>query len=222
MQRLSGYVKFAQDYFSGFEGSIASESDKLYFAKTLLVRGLRIGIIGLNSAWTSGTVHLHGTVDDRGQLVVGEKQVKDAVRMLDRTDVKLALMHHPLSYLRDFDSRDVELELKRSSSFLLRGHLHEADVERTTSLRGNLIVIPAGALYQSRDLVNAYNFVLLDFGQAQAQIVLRRYSDVQQAWLKDLDATGRLSTESVQFKLFFGDHYPSDAEVGRSKHVCAR
>ncbi len=64
-----------------------------------------------------------------------------------------------------------------------------------------MTVIPAGALYQGRDLINSYNLVTLDIEQNAAQVVFRRYSDMQQEWLKDLDATGEIKDGKLRFDL---------------------
>jgi len=199
MDRLDGYASFIQSYFSDSDDPLIFDSERYFYSRVFTINDQRIAILGLNSTWTSGTALLNGEVSDHGQLVVGEKQVMDALRVARNAHMRIALMHHPLSYLRDFDRRDVETQLSRSCHFLLRGHLHEADVERRTSLQGEMMVIPAGAVYQRRELVNSYNFVVLDFEQAKARVVFRRYSDVQQEWLKDLDSTGEMRDGELHF-----------------------
>lgn len=199
MDRLSGYAAFIRDYFSDSGDPIVFDNERYFYSSMFTIRDRRIAILGLNSAWTSGNTLIDNEVNDRGQLVIGEKQVMDAVRATRSAHVRIALMHHPLSYLQDFDRRDVEAQLSRSCHFLLRGHLHEADFERRTSLKGEMVVVPAGAVYQGRELVNSYNFVVLDADQSTARAVFRRYSDVQQEWLKDLDATGELRDGELLF-----------------------
>ena len=201
MRRFDGYASFIKNYFSDSAEPLVFDDERYFYSRILTISNRRIAILGLNSAWTSGTVLVEDKVSDKGHLVIGEKQVMDALQAARDAHMRIAVMHHPLSYLRDFDSRDVETVLSRGCHFLLRGHLHEADVERKTSLKGEMIVIPAGAVYQGREAINSYNFGVLDLEHAKARVVFRRYSDVQREWLKDLDATGEARDGELEFNL---------------------
>lgn len=191
MGRFAGYASFIKAYFSDVKDPLLFDDERYFFCRNLNINNQPIAILGINSAWTSGNIIVNDKISDQGNLVVGEKQVIDALRAAKDAQIRIALMHHPLSYLREFDRKGVETALTTTGcEFLLRGHLHEADVERKTSTKGNLLTIPAGAIFQGRDLINSYNFVTLDVERREARIIFRRYSELQRAWLKDLDATG--------------------------------
>jgi 3',5'-cyclic AMP phosphodiesterase CpdA/CheY-like chemotaxis protein len=201
MTRLEGYASFVRSYFSDSADALVFDSKRYFYSRKFIINDWRIAVLGLNSTWTSGNIVVEGKVIDKGQLAVGEKQVMDALQMARDAQVKIAVMHHPLSYLYDFDRNDVANLLSRGCHFLLHGHLHEADVERRASLKGEMIVIPAGAIYQGRELINSYNYVTLDFERSRAQVIFRRYSDAQREWLKDLDATGETADGESEFDL---------------------
>jgi 3',5'-cyclic AMP phosphodiesterase CpdA len=203
MERLAGYASFINDYFADTVGHIKFDSRGYFYVKKLNFGNYTAAILGLNSAWSSGNAILanDGGVHDKGNLVLGEKQMRDAIEQSSGVDFRIAIMHHPLSYLNDFDNQDVVRLMSRDCNFLLRGHLHESDFERKTSVQGDLIVIPSGAVYQDRKLVNSYNLVVLDPGSRKARVLFRRYSDMQEAWLKDLDVTGEDNDGELLFDL---------------------
>lgn len=203
MGRLSGYAGFVNSYFADAPEQIEFDSREYFYVKKLNLGNYTFAILGLNSAWSSGNAVLAngGEIHDKGNLVLGEKQVRDAIEQSRGVDFRIALMHHPLSYLNDFDYQAAIRLMGRDCDFLLRGHLHESDFERKTSLQGELIVIPSGAVYQDRKLVNSYNLVVLDPERRKARAHFRRYSDMQEKWLKDLDVTGEDNDGELLFDL---------------------
>lgn len=161
-----------------------------------------IGIAGLNSAICSGiTKNINGTDDDKGNLYISEIQVDPVMKNLDGKHVSIVMMHHPLSYLDDFDSNDIEKILVRKCNILLHGHLHISEFKKIMGMKSELVIIPAGSLYQSRDYVNSYNITTLDIEKRQGTVFYRRYSDMQNAFVKDIDTTGEDLDGSIKFSL---------------------
>lgn len=86
-----------------------------------------MAVVGLNSAW------LAGSDIDQGNIIIGERQVREALDTTGSADLILALVHHPLSYLADFDSHDVQQIINLRCDFLLHGHLHNFGVVNAVS-----------------------------------------------------------------------------------------
>ena len=77
---------------------------------------------GLELAWFSGyTRDSRNKVIDRGNLLVGDKQVGDAFLQAKDADLRIALMHHPPSWLKEFDEQDVQRWLKTRMRFCTSG-----------------------------------------------------------------------------------------------------
>ena len=202
MKRLGGYSAFVRRYFNN-QNSIYKK-DCCTYCNVFTVNNHRVALIGLNSAWTSGNFRVNDKVKDKGALVVGEGQIREALPEIEGAKIKIAMIHHPLSYLQDFDQKDVKQLLNTNCHFLLHGHLHESEFERVDTLKGKLIVIPSGAVYQGRELVNSYNYVTIDAELKRAWVMFRRFSDRQGEWLKDLDTTGENWDGVIQFELGSG------------------
>jgi 3',5'-cyclic AMP phosphodiesterase CpdA len=166
--RLTNYYSFVKSFFPWAK---SFSNSQLAFTQNISVNGIRLSIIGLNSAWLSGSD------EDRGRVIVGERQVRDALAETDGTDVLVALLHHPLSHLAEFDASDVQGLLDRRCDFVLHGHIHDFGAVRLTSPDSEVFYLAAGATYQGRRELLSYNIVNLDQDSGQARVSLRRYSD---------------------------------------------
>jgi len=177
--RLAGYAQFVGDYL----GQKRTFNDDGYcYVRAFEVSGQQIALLGLNSAWLA-----QGGTEDYGKLALGERQVRRALAEAEGTDLKIALLHHPFDWLRDFDRHGCQALLTQECHFVLHGHLHRSDMTLEQSLDTRTMVIAAGASYETREQVNNYNFVRLDLDKERGQIFLRTFSDQQGGfWTKDV------------------------------------
>jgi hypothetical protein len=161
------------------------------YLKRVSEAGKKVAIVGLNTAlFSSRNKGAAGEVLDYGFLAVGESQLYDVINRLDADDLVIALMHHPLNWLVDFDRDTSEERLCRSCHFVLHGHQHLPRVSVHQGTLGDMVVIPGGASYDRRQAenpryTNSYNFVHLDFDTGQGTVYLRRWSEQQGAWMED-------------------------------------
>ena len=201
LRALGNYVDFARAYLRA-DDRLGNPSDWLAYwhVRTLEVDGKQIKLVGLNSAWASG-YHRHLRVEDPdyGQLLIGERQVAEALAEAEDADLCIAAMHHPFDYLRRCDRVDVESRLRGTCHFILRGHEHTPQVMQQTTLHGQTIVIPAGAAYDRREYANGYNFVRIDLQSGDGTVYLRHYVDTLRQWQRDTYHTG----DELQGRLVF-------------------
>jgi len=118
---LKNYYRFLKEYF--LDTGINIIDQKPYFVKNFTIDGIcKICFIGLNTAFVS-----YGGEDDKGVLLLGAKQVDDAIRESNQeaTQIKVCLMHHPNNWLTDFDNNYVVPILHNNCDFLLFGHIHK-------------------------------------------------------------------------------------------------
>jgi predicted phosphodiesterase len=158
-------------------------------------RGRSVALVGLNSSWLSAR-HADGAgvVDDYGHLAVGERQVYEALERAGEADLRIAMMHHPLSWLRESDRCRVQERLFRGCDIILHGHEHMPGVNVLQYERGDVVIIPAGACYDRRvaqdpRYTNSYNLVTVDFETGEGTVYLRRWNDVGASWQADRDAS---------------------------------
>lgn len=175
MERLTDYRLFLSQ--NGYS-HLLTDADRLMFADAREVHGWRIGIAGLNSAWSS-----IGAGDaEKGQLwMAGRYQVGELRTQLGTVDFSIALIHHPGNWLVPQEDPDVQRLLEREFEFVLHGHEHAKWV-KSDAATGHTI-LSAGACYNRSDRVNGYSFVTLDVENAVGNVWLRRYDDAGGGWI---------------------------------------
>ncbi len=150
-------------------------SDLCFGINLITDQGCHVGLLGLNSVWTSSS----NSNDDRGQLIVGERQVQMALERVERPcDLTIALLHHPIStYLNPVDLKDVHQLLRRECDFILTGHFHESDLFNMICPDSAACFICAGGAYISRKDTLSYNFVDVDLEKELIGVHFRKYAD---------------------------------------------
>lgn len=180
LARFKGYEGFVNNYFAGH---LAFDDEHYFYVQELDLSGRRIALLGLNSAW------LCASDQDKEQgLVIGERQTRAALDAEQATgaELKIALLHHPFDWLREFDQNDSAAMLLDNCDFVLHGHLHRTAMAQLVSPDSGAMVIAGGACYETRQYPNSYNFVRLDLSAGTGTVYLRRYSDVRGGfWAKD-------------------------------------
>src|ERR1022692_50172 len=147
-QKLRAFLRWHNRYFEGIRA--LPEDTTCAPVEVADIRGLRIGILPVNSA-------LFCQVDyDHARLWVGRRCLDAEVQRLQalRTNVNIALMHHPVDWLHSLERPNIKATLQSNFDFILRGHLHETDVESIASASGEALYCAAGAAYQTRKWPN--------------------------------------------------------------------
>ncbi|WP_341529358.1 SIR2 family protein [Nostoc sp. UHCC 0302] len=154
--------------------------------RRLSIDGKRVALLGLNSALMAGRVNERGEVNDDGKLIVGEPQLYDALHKIASDEVRIAVLHHPLELLAEFERDLITQRLQDNDGchFLLCGHQHQAKAYQVTGTTGNCVIIPAGSSYSNRGYHNGYNFVHLDFETNKGIVYLRLWDDNGNYWCK--------------------------------------
>ncbi len=121
--------------------------------------------------------------DDNGRLVVGQPQLTQVIRNRPDHDLLIAMMHHPLAWLMEFDQQNVETHLRGAHDVLLRGHMHRQDVVRKQSQTGTYVEIAAGALHERHDTLN--RFSVIDISDDLGQISVKAFTWRDNQWVLD-------------------------------------
>lgn len=197
MSRFRGYREFVNDYF---DGQISFDDDNYFYVRTFDLDGRRVAILGLNSAWLAESKE-----DERRKLVIGERQVREALELAkeQKAELKIALMHHPAGWIREFDqSASIDL-LNVMCDFILHGHLHKATTAQLRGPDSNIMVIAGGACYaNTREYPNSYNFVRIDLTAKKGKIYFRGYSNTPPGfWTEDTKLYKNLRHGVYEFDL---------------------
>ena len=152
--RQAAYRAFVEEFTGGQEQT--ATPDGLGYVAPVTVESVTIAIVGLNSAW------LCGPRKEEKTLVIGERQLIAALALVRDIDPQLvlAMTHHPLEWLADWDQSSCRARLLDSAHILHRGHLHQADV--VGSPHRKCLLVAAGSAHASRFHPNSYNIVSID------------------------------------------------------------
>ena len=144
------------------------------------VSGVKVGVLPLNSA-----LFCLGD-DDHSKLWVGRRCLDEAIEQLKThdTNIRIALSHHPLDWLNDSERSNVKAALHGIIDVILRGHLHESDVETVGAISGQSLHLAAGASYQTRKWPNRAFYATLK-GDAVNVYPLLYVDTPREAWTLD-------------------------------------
>ena len=159
IQRQENFRRFQTSHFVHQERT--RTTDGLAYVSRLTIEDVRLTIVGLDSAWLS-----QGGSNDHGKLIVGERQVINALQMVQEDDISphvvIAMVHHPFHMLQEFDRSRVMSRMEDACHFLHCGHLHELEARTTVSGSAECLTLTAGPSYETRDSYNTYSVVTLD------------------------------------------------------------
>jgi len=151
MERLEDYKSFLKA--NGYDHLLTDDKNRLIYADARELAGLRIGIAGLNSAWSC-----FGGQDEKALLWCGGKyQVEELRPLLSKADFSIALIHHPGNWFVAKEDPNVQRLLERTFQFLLHGHEHQEWVK--TDAKTGHTTIWAGPCYDHSERKNGFNIV---------------------------------------------------------------
>jgi predicted MPP superfamily phosphohydrolase len=169
--RLAAYRTFLKDF--GLSRLLQDE-DRLTYGLRVELAGSRIGIGGFNTAWNSGRRGRDSGGDgDRGRIwMAGSWQRSEISPLLAETDLRIALLHHPNSWLRAEEDPRFWRELKSEFHFVLHGHQHGGWIE---SSEDGAVVLSASASFQAGE--RGYNLVQIDPLSLKGSVWLRAWDE---------------------------------------------
>jgi predicted phosphodiesterase len=155
------FVDWYNQYFTGIRAF--SENTTCGPVEVVDVDDIKISVLPLNSA-----LFCRGD-DDYGKLWLGFPCLKsvDGIVRGGQADIRIGLIHHPLDWITVLEKAKVKAKLPSVANVILRGHLHDTDVESCAGITGTVLHLAAGAAYQTRDYPNRALYVTVDKGEAR-------------------------------------------------------
>lgn len=167
LQRLDGFHSFVRL----LKNEEYTSEKQLFSAYSINHKdALRIGIACLNSAWCA-----EGD-DDYKNILIGERQVDAALERLEGCDLKIALIHHPLDWLKEFDRASIFERLLTGFNLVCTGHVHREQLTQTISQQARTVFLQANALFDGRDK-NGYSVITYDILTQVIKVEFREYFD---------------------------------------------
>ena len=173
LERQANFRCFQASYFIDQERE--RSADGLAYVSRLTIDGVRLAIVGLDSAWLSC-----GGSDDFGKLIVGERQVINAFQMTyepnDTPHIVIAMVHHPFHMLRECDRPRVISRAEEACNFIHCGHLHAPETRTTVSGGAECLTVSSGASYETRESLNSYSIITLDLLEGNRTVATHQYN----------------------------------------------
>ena len=202
MKRFKAYARFVKDYLGQ-----RFDDNHYFYVRRWNMDGRQVAVLGLNSAWLCAS-----DKDKADGLLIGERQARTALEQTESASLRIALLHHPFDWLREFDQNDSATILVDQCHFILHGHLHLTAATQLTSPDGSAMVLACGACYETRQWPNMCNWVRLDMGAGAGTVYLRRYSDARGGfWAQDTLTYKNATDGEYRFTLRGSPTRPSDA-----------
>lgn len=192
--KFDEYISFVKKNF-GWADKL--ESTTLFFTDNIIVNNIKVAVIGINSAWAENIYE--------GKVTIGEKQLLEAFSKVDNADVTIALMHHPLVNIREFEKDGIDRILQDRCDFVLYGHGYQRI--RMYLPYNETYFISAGRIYENGHSVFSYNIGALGLKKGENSFfIFRKYDEKRGLWTTDdfLNENGKIEiklplriTESV-------------------------
>jgi Leucine-rich repeat (LRR) protein len=226
MERLENYRNFLTSY--GLL-HLTPTDPHLIWADAHELAGVRIGVVGLNSAWSCADDQ------DKAKLWCGiDWQVSQVKERMGPVSFSFALIHHPGNWFSGEDPA-VMRRLRREFPIVLHGHEHQEWVDVDAEGR---LVLSGGACYQCSWMGNGYSIGHINVDSRNGGIQLRQWDSTGRGWvphdiatktrngiwsLSNLQwlATDRESV-SAQAHVASSDEPAKDTETSATEHFTRR
>jgi len=186
IERFEGFRNTLKDSFCFPIENMFGE--KGFFADSLTVDGMSIGIAGINTAW------LAHDENEKEKITPGKRIVEEAIEALEGNTYKILLGHHPLFWFRSADDdRDAISSLLGDNKVIyMCGHLHQNEVGLHNGRSGSeFLSLGAGAAFLTRitdpkkihKLRHSVQYGELD--ENGIRIYPMKWSEVQRGWTTD-------------------------------------
>lgn len=158
----------------------ASESSFTYKSIVASIENVDVGFACLNSAWRSSSDN------DKGDLFLPMAQLKEEYEVIKDAEVKIALIHHPPSWLSESEQDLVQAFFTNYFHIVCYGHRHETNSYVHSSPVGQTYWSAARALHSSHTSLG-FNHLLLNFSTRKLCATHWSYKERRGAFAPDTE-----------------------------------
>ena len=181
LDRIKLYNSWQKDFYLKYNKTETSNFDNSFNIK---LGNQKVGVCCLNSAW------LCKDDNDMGGLLIGKEQIEHSLKKISGSEIKIALVHHPIEFLQKFDRDSVNPLLYKNFNILVTGHVHELDANYTQNLFGNLFVSIAnstiGDSSSDKKLTNGYTIIEYT-PKEKFKVFYRKYVEIHNRFVPNTD-----------------------------------
>ena len=158
-----------------FEYELFFNNQFLYkseFARSFIIEkdDIKIGICCFNTTWNSSG----DSKKDKGTLIFGYPEAVEAFRSISSCKFKIALMHHPVSWISDLESQNFN-EILSNFDIVLSGHLHDLNERQIISANKSTLYLSSGRLDSTEHDYNGYSIIKFNPLSKEIMVYFRKY-----------------------------------------------
>lgn len=186
LSRLTEYVAFAND--------VSGVSTKFpWWATARSIRGSQVLVYGLCSSWASYKP------EEQGDLLIGRYQLNQLLKDDNIRAIKVALLHHPFSYFREFDGEESSARIRQHCTIVLRGHLHTEASQLVETPDSRTLELACGSAYAGSEYSNSFHLIEIDPNTLETYVHYRVWH--RNKWIPDRNAYRAGSNGVATFSL---------------------
>lgn len=177
IKRIKEFKEFERKFYNNFPKNnfYLSNFESCFI---LEIKNKKIGIASLNSSW-----RCWDSSKDKGNIILGERQINNAYEYIKDCDIKIALSHHHYTWCSEFDNHLSEKLMTTYFDLYFCGHTHSRRAGYHSTLDGKMFTfISPGILSKNRlNVSNQYEngFSMIDYdiekGKISAHFFIQDY-----------------------------------------------
>lgn len=114
--RIDAFKTFENEYYSQFT-DLSYKYGRFTSTFEMDIDGISVGIASLNSVWRCGE-------DDAHKIALGLNQITEQCKPLQGKQLRIALTHYPISFLKEVERVDVTQKCAENFDLFFCGHSH--------------------------------------------------------------------------------------------------
>jgi predicted MPP superfamily phosphohydrolase len=148
----------------------ADELSELYTIQQRIINERKIAIVTLNTSWLSSGNR------DINNLMLPTDVLKNAIQKINDADCKAILLHHPLSYFKEFNGIEIEDLIHKEFNLMFSGHIHREQIAAKFAGNNGIYTNTTQAtLTFDKNGEIGFSIISYDFNE-DGQIILERAS----------------------------------------------
>ncbi|WP_159039995.1 metallophosphoesterase [Christiangramia fulva] len=181
---MTNFKSFEKEFFEKKEDWLEYNLTPFESSFKLQCGNENVGVTALNSAW------LCYEDDNIGSLFLGKNQIENSLEFISDTDIKIAILHHPLEFLNSRDYKKIKPLLYSNYDMIFLGHTHKLESQKVDDLDGNLFLSIGKSIngIQSEEISYTNGYAVIDFEKSDNITVhYRKYLDLHRKFVVNSD-----------------------------------
>lgn len=163
-KRVEAFKSFEKEYYSKYTDGINYHWNRFASTFEMDIDGVSVGIVSLNTVWRCGK-------DDKNKIALGLNQITEQSAFMEGKQVRIALTHYPISFLKEVERVDVLFKCAENFDMVFNGHSHrgytnfQAPYKNEAFFEINASGTLAGNIYEMHaDYKNSFQIIDCDPG----------------------------------------------------------